>query len=101
ATAALVREVAAQVAPKLAEQAYREAEGNPLFTIELVRARLEADPDDASPAGRPTVPATIQAVIRGRLARLDPASRDFLNAAVVFRRAFDFDEARLVAGQGE
>jgi tetratricopeptide (TPR) repeat protein len=101
ATAALVREVAAQGAPELAEQAYREAEGNPLFTIELVRALLEADPGDASPADRPAVPATIQAVIRGRLARLDPASRDFLNAAAVFRRAFDFDEARLVAGQGE
>jgi tetratricopeptide (TPR) repeat protein len=43
----------------------------------------------------------VQAVIRGRLSRLDAPSRDFVSAVAVFRRALDFDEVRSVAGQDE
>jgi DNA-binding SARP family transcriptional activator len=105
ATMDLVREVARAAPAEFAARVYQESEGNALFAVELARSRVETGARLAA-HGPPTLepsalPATVQAVIRGRLARLDAASREFLNGAAVFRRAVDFDEARAVTGQDE
>jgi len=104
-TTALIQAIVAEHASGLAEQIYREAEGNPLFAIELARSLSETGARQTRPRPDPlegmVLPATVQAVIHGRLARLDPSSREYLNSAAVFRRDFDFDEVRAVAGQTE
>ncbi|HEY8884971.1 MAG TPA: AAA family ATPase, partial [Chloroflexota bacterium] len=103
ATAALVGEITAEAPSALADHTYRESEGNPLFAIELTHSLLEAGAwSDGSAAERSegvALPATMQAIIRSRLVRLDLASREFLNSAAVFRRALDFDEVRQVTEQ--
>lgn len=103
ATIELIREIATDAVMAFPEHSYRESEGNPLFAIELTRAQFEAGRRQTSPvSGRDAgtaLPATVQAVIRARLGRLDPSSREFLNGAAIFRHAFDFEEVRTIAGQ--
>lgn len=104
-TASLVQAIVHDQATALAAQTYRETEGNPLFTVELVRSLLETgawQPDHQVPnLGRLRMPSTVQAVIQSRLAQLDPAGRELLNSAAIFRRTFTFDEVQTVAGQSD
>ncbi len=79
----------------------REAEGNPLFIIEMVRAGL----DPADPGSRPReaaaehttrpgddpLPPRVEAAIRRRLAELSPASRELAQTAAVIGRTFTVD----------
>lgn len=110
ATVALLRELVREGTEQIGERLHRETEGNPLFAVEMVRSMIEAGALRVGPPGYPLgrvagdiveLPDSIQAVIRSRLARLTGPARDFLNAAAVFGRGFDFDHARLVSGQSE
>jgi tetratricopeptide (TPR) repeat protein len=81
----------------LAQWLHRTSEGNPLFVEQLVFALKEdnhlefadgewrslVNPDD-------TLPHTIREVIRHRLQRLGPATRDVLSMAAVLGQAFEY-----------
>ncbi len=79
----------------------REAEGNPLFIIEMVRAGLDlADPGRrpreaaAAHTTRPDddpLPPRVEAAIRRRLAELSPASRELAQTAAIIGRTFTVD----------
>jgi DNA-binding SARP family transcriptional activator len=106
ATVALLQEMVREGAESLADRLHAETEGNPLFVVEIVRSLMEqgslqlggANPQEIRDLA---LPDTIQAVIRSRLERLDPASRQFLTAAAIFAGGFDFDDALAVSGQPE
>jgi class 3 adenylate cyclase len=68
------------------EQAIQRAQGNPLFIVELARARL-ASAD---------VPMTVQAVIGARLDELPPADRQLLQQAAVVGDTFSVRDAALL-----
>ncbi len=107
----MIREIAghADRVERLATWLHRETAGNPLFTVEILRSLMEAGTllDQLTDSRLPahpvhlTLPPSIVAVIQSRLARVSPAAREFLAAASVFRRAFEFDLARAVSGQSE
>ena len=103
ATTRLVREMGHVDSESLGARLYSETEGNPLFTVEIVRSLQESGALQAGAGRRAALalPASVVAVIQTRLARLAPATREFLAACSVFRRDFTFDAARQVSGQGE
>ena len=79
-----------------ARQLYDEAEGNPLFLIETIRA----DQWHQAPAlGEPLrpLPEAVHAAISARLARLSPEARELVNVAAVIGREFTFDVLARVA----
>lgn len=97
---ALIRRLAGDAVPPDAAHLAAEAEGNPLFIVEMVRARLAAeeptpgarpahltDPGMANDAPRP-LPATVQAVIATRLAQLSPIAHQLTELAAAAGRAF-------------
>ncbi|NNJ09516.1 AAA family ATPase [Chloroflexales bacterium ZM16-3] len=65
---------------------YREAEGNPLFIVELIQVG-----DLPPPATDRMLPAPIQAVIAGRLAQLSEQARDVAHLAATVGREFGID----------
>ena len=67
---------------------FAESEGNPLFSLELARARAQGD-DNRGP--------TIQSVIVGQLGRLKDRSRDLLMWAAALGRSFTVDVLGRVA----
>ena len=84
--------------PIFLRRVYEEAEGNPFFVIETVRAVREAGgewtdsvPTDAS-GKRPffAIPLQVQAVIEARLDKLDESSRGALGVAAAIGREFSF-----------
>ena len=105
-------ELAAQAAGNelAAEQAraiYQQAEGNPLFIVELTQSAR--NPPATGPE-LPALPAGIHAVISSRLERLSPAARQVAELAAVIGRQFSFpvlaeaaeeDEKTLVSGLDE
>lgn len=105
-TMQLLQDMMREDAESLAERLHAETEGNPLFVVEMVRALMEqkalqlgaANPQEIRDLA---LPDSVQAVIRSRLERLDPASRQFLTAAAIFDGGFDFDDALAVSGQPE
>jgi len=101
-TTTLLRQMGHADVEGLAARLYRETEGNPLFTVEVVRSLQESGGLLQGQAeARLTVPASVSAVIQGRLARLSPAARELLVAASIYRRDFSFEGARAVSGQEE
>lgn len=101
-TRALLRQMVASNVEALASRLYQETAGNPLFTVEIVRSLQESGRLDAGhSAGRLSLPASVTAVIQGRLTRLSPTARNLLAAASVFRRDFSFEAARNVSSQTE
>ena len=86
-----------------AERVLRLTDGNPFFTVELVRA-LTATSTASSLSGidgRPghdAMPATIQQAIERRLGRLGDEVRDVLAVASVFGPAFDYRDLEAVVG---
>ncbi|MFL5581935.1 MAG: protein kinase domain-containing protein [Gemmatimonadaceae bacterium] len=97
ASAKIVRAVlcAERVAPELAHQLHERTGGNPFFLEETCQALREegavAVRDGeavAAASGAVHLPGTVQAVIRARLDRLDPAARDLARVASVLGREF-------------
>jgi DNA-binding SARP family transcriptional activator len=84
---ALVRAVGG---PADAARVFAEAEGNPLYTIEIARA-LQAG--QAAPA------ATLESLIAERLERLEPAARSLLPWAAALGRSFDPQLLAAVTGR--
>jgi class 3 adenylate cyclase/tetratricopeptide (TPR) repeat protein len=77
----------ARSASALPDQDVERAQGNPLFIVELARARLSgAD-----------VPVTVQAIIGARLDELPPADRQLLQQAAIVGEAFSVRDAALLS----
>jgi len=76
----------ARSASGIDEQAVQRAQGNPLFIVELARARLAST----------DVPMTVQAVIGARLDELPPADRQLLQQAAVVGDTFSVRDAALL-----
>jgi DNA-binding SARP family transcriptional activator/predicted ATPase len=99
---------------------YRETEGNPLFVVETMRAgfersassvqgaTFESDPSAETKAQglapdrgeESKLPARVQAVIAGRLARLSASARELAELAATIGRSFTLD-LLLEAGDGD
>jgi len=95
--AAETARIAAQVihrplADTEATRLFQESEGNPLFTIEMMRARSDAPAaDEAQLWMNPKLPPKVYSVISNRLAQLSPAAREILGVAAIIGRAFSMD----------
>ena len=97
---------ASQVAPSLAQQLHERTGGNPFFLEETCQALLEEGAvkvhDGIATTKEGTaelhLPETVQAVIRTRLDRLEPAARDALRMASVIGREFGQGVLEDVAG---
>ncbi len=101
-TTALLRQLGHPDVGGLAAWLYRETDGNPLFAVEIVRSLEESGSlREGRPESRRALPASVSAVIQGRLTRLSPAARELLAAASVYRRDFSFEAVRAVSGQAE
>ena len=82
--------------PSLRHLIEARTEGNPFFIEEVVRSLrerdlLERESDEVRlkpSAAAIDIPGTVHDVIRGRLERLDPATRDLLDLAAVVGREF-------------
>ncbi len=98
--------------PEVAAMLYEKTEGNPFFTLELVRSLLgagdlrrggdgswELSGNVASLAG--ALPGTIQQAVETRLERLPDELRQILEAAAVLGRGFDLRDLRALAGEVE
>jgi len=80
-------------------QLYQATEGNPLFVVEMARARLGLSETRSPVAGAIAQPATvdvrlppkIQVVIQSRLAHLSPPALDLARLAATIGRQFTFD----------
>jgi tetratricopeptide (TPR) repeat protein len=87
---------ATNVAPDLAQQLHERTGGNPFFLEETCQALREEDAvvvrggraEAAGASGAVHFPETVQSVIRTRLDRLDPVTRDTLRMASVIGREF-------------
>lgn len=101
-TATLVANLTGQAAAHNGAGAiYAETEGNPLFIVEMVRARLgkEEKGGPLPPTGRLTgeaaspgataLPPKVHAVIEARLTQLSAEAHDLARVAAVIGRAFD------------
>jgi class 3 adenylate cyclase/tetratricopeptide (TPR) repeat protein len=76
----------ARSASTVQEQDVQRAQGNPLFIVELARARLTS----------PNVPMTVQAVIGARLDELPAADRQLLQQAAAVGETFSVRDAALL-----
>ncbi len=94
-----------ELSPVVAAQLYRETEGNPLFTIETIRAgfleNTESDRPALSTVPIKTVSPTIQAVIAARLAQLSPSAQKLVGLAATIGRAFTFDVLAQASAEDE
>ncbi len=87
----LVDEVAGEAVSDTARERIVEiAEGNPLFLEQLLAFADEAGPDALA-----SVPPTVEALLAGRLARLEPEERALLERAAVVGR--DFSRSALLS----
>lgn len=107
--------LAGQVAQQpLADQAqkvlYHTTAGNPLFIVEMVRARMPEDGGEWRSEGPALphvltsaipLPPKMQAVIQSRLAHLSPTARDLAQVAAVAGQDFTFDLLLHASGQDE
>ncbi len=96
-TAALATHIAGHTLdPVFAARLYAETEGNPLFVVEMVRARPANMPTGALPAGYvvpqfQSLPPRVQSVIESRLAQLSPAARQLADLSAMPGREFRVD----------
>jgi DNA-binding SARP family transcriptional activator/predicted ATPase len=111
-TAALAAQIAGRaLAPDEAAELYRHTEGNPLFVVEMVRARAAGDANGqtlsgvvgrggaAAPAN--DLPEGIRTVIQARLAQLSPAAQDVAQLAAAAGRAFSLELLAKAGGYAE
>ncbi|WP_459571259.1 ATP-binding protein [Cupriavidus sp. 8B] len=95
--AAETAKIAAQIinrplADAEATRLFEESEGNPLFTVEMMRARSDTTTAGGTPHGTvPKLPPKVYTVISSRLAQLSPAARDIVGVAAIIGRAFTAD----------
>lgn len=83
-----------------------ETEGNPLFIVETLRARLNSTPPSSKepPTALDTplpLPPKIQSAIESRLVRLSPAARALIDVAAVVGRAFTPSLLEAATGSSE
>lgn len=98
-TAELARRVTGrELDPKLAARLYRETEGNSLFVVEFLRARILEQSERTADV---VLPPTVQSVIRARLAQLSPSAREMASLAATIGREFNFDVLRRVMARDE
>ncbi len=91
------------------EQIIRQADGNPLFVIELVTNLLENDALEKGAkgwevhgvAGEMTLPIGLSGIIAARLDRLPPEQRLLLQVASVVGREFDAQLVASLMGMGD
>ncbi|HEX4714610.1 MAG TPA: BTAD domain-containing putative transcriptional regulator [Ktedonobacteraceae bacterium] len=116
-TTALAEQVARkQLDPTTVQSLYHETEGNPLFVVEMVRARATTEREKPSANNgnqsarslfplltRPasTLPPTVQTILSARLAQLSPAARQMANVAAVIGREFAFPVLVRASGESE
>ena len=95
--AAETAKIAAQIinrplADAEATRLFEESEGNPLFTVEMMRARSDTATAGGTPHSTvPKLPPKVYTVISSRLAQLSPAARDIVGVAAIIGRAFTAD----------
>jgi DNA-binding SARP family transcriptional activator len=102
ATAALAAQLAGHtICPEQASALYHETEGNPLFVVEMMRAkprgqhaRAYGEPLSMHPVGAVALPPRIYAVIAARLAKLSPPAAELVGLAATIGRSFSFDLLR-------
>lgn len=81
---------------------FQESEGNPLFAVEMMRARSDiTTPKGAQPAKNSKLPPKVYGVISKRLAQLSPAARDIVAVAAILGRAFTADVLAQASDLGE
>lgn len=97
-TALLARQLAHGLSDDWVERLHEETEGNPLFVVEVARARQHGHAGNAGDQSAEALPATVLAVIGARLAQLTPAARRLAQLAAVIGRAFSFE---ILAAAGE
>ncbi len=97
---------------RLARRLYDETEGNPFYLVEILRALFEAgviwidssgrwrtDYDEITESYQELMlPETVREVTLDRLARLNPSEQDWLAAAAVIGRPFEFELLRAATG---
>jgi len=96
-------------ASSILDQVYQQAEGNPFFTLETLRALYEAGHvrlvngrwSEITAPERLPIPASVQQAIRLRLERLTPSTRQAVSVAAVIGQAFDLQVLEQACGQGE
>lgn len=98
-TGFLARSADADGRRRLAEQAWRTSQGNPLVAVETVRA-LRARPAGA-PETRLPLPERVRDLVRERFGRLGETARELLPVAAVVGRDFDFALLHRAAGLEE
>lgn len=81
---------------RTARKIYEAAEGNPFFTLEIVRAM---DREGSGTALQ--VPEHLLDMLRERVGRLTGPSEDVLSAAAVLGREFQFAILRLMSSEGD
>jgi DNA-binding CsgD family transcriptional regulator len=74
----------------------RRSEGIPLFAEEMLRHAI--DGHVLSAAESQSIPISLQAVVRERIARCSPRERDALDMIALFERSFDRTELMAFAG---
>lgn len=118
-TARLAASVAGRgVEPQEAAEIYRDTEGNPLFVVEMVRARavgkdagrqIDTEARERPEEGltfifapistSPALPPKVRAVIQARLAMLSPGAQALAQTAAVIGRKFSLDVLVRSSGQ--
>ncbi|CAG9177110.1 BTAD domain-containing putative transcriptional regulator [Cupriavidus pinatubonensis] len=114
--AAETAKIAAQIldrplADTEATRLFEESEGNPLFAVEMARARSDTVPVGNTQGGMASkLPPKVYTIISNRLAQLPPGARDMVGVAAIIGRAFttdilaqasDLDEDALAAALDE
>lgn len=101
-TSALATQLSGQqLTPAQAAQLYRGTEGNPLFVVETVQARLSAVPALTPNEHISTLAPKIQATISARLDQLSDGARELAALAATIGRAFTFPVLQAVSEQNE
>ncbi len=99
-----------RLGPAFRQTLYRHTDGNPLFTIELLRGLQERGDLERDGEGRWVVgpeldwgrlPARVEGTIAERLARLSPPCREFLTVASVEGESFTAEVVARVQGLDE
>ncbi|TPQ36992.1 BTAD domain-containing putative transcriptional regulator [Cupriavidus pinatubonensis] len=95
--AAETAKIAAQIldrplADTEATRLFEESEGNPLFAVEMTRARSDTVPVGNTQGGMASkLPPKVYTIISNRLAQLPPEARDMVGVAAIIGRAFTTD----------
>jgi DNA-binding SARP family transcriptional activator len=105
-TAALAAHLAGHtILPAQAGDLHREAEGNPLFVVEMMHARQgrEERNGDFSPQDKtlPALPPKLHAVIQARFARLSQHAHELVGLAATIGRAFSLGVLARAWGQDD